>query len=377
MTVILVFDCVKALLQIGKNVVNVFSADGKADGVGLDALIQQFFFAELAVGSGSRVDHKALDIRYICQQGEDLQTVDEFVGLRLTAFDLKGKDGTASVGEIALIQSVVGIVGQGRMVDCLHLRMVLQKFHHLFCVLRMALEAQGQGLDALEQQKRSKGGNGSAGIPEQDRPDIGYKGGRAGSLGKGNTVIAGVGSGDSGVIAGSSPVKLTGIYDDAAQGGAVTAQEFGGGMDDDVCAMLDGADKIGSTEGVVYHQRKTVLVSQLCKGINIGNVAVGVAQSFDVDGTGVVLNGGRYLTEVVDIYKGGGDAEVGQGMGQQIVAAAINGLLGDDMTAVLGQRFQRVEMAAAPEASAKAATPPSSAAMRFSSTSWVELVSLP
>ena len=34
-------------------------------------------------------------------------------------------------------------------------------------------------------------------------------------------------------------------------------------------------------------------------------------------------------------------------------------------------------MAAAPEASANAATPPSSAAMRFSNTSWVELVSLP
>ena len=33
-------------------------------------------------------------------------------------------------------------------------------------------------------------------------------------------------------------------------------------------------------------------------------------------------------------------------------------------------------IAAAPEATARAATPPSSAAMRFSNTSWVEFVSL-
>ena len=43
----------------------MFRADGQPDGVGLDALIQKFFLAELAVGGCSRMDHQALHICHI------------------------------------------------------------------------------------------------------------------------------------------------------------------------------------------------------------------------------------------------------------------------------------------------------------------------
>ena len=36
----------------GNEVIDIFCADGKADGVGLDALIQQLFVGQLAVGGG-------------------------------------------------------------------------------------------------------------------------------------------------------------------------------------------------------------------------------------------------------------------------------------------------------------------------------------
>ena len=96
-------DCGEALFQICDNVVDVFRADGEADGVGLDALIQQFLRAELGVGGGSRVDHQALDVRHVRQQGENFQMVDEFVGLRLAALDFEGEDGRAAVGEVLLV----------------------------------------------------------------------------------------------------------------------------------------------------------------------------------------------------------------------------------------------------------------------------------
>ena len=45
----------------------MLGADGKTDGVGLYSLIVKFFFAELAVSCGCRVNHKAL---YISDIGE-------------------------------------------------------------------------------------------------------------------------------------------------------------------------------------------------------------------------------------------------------------------------------------------------------------------
>ena len=82
--------------------------------------------------------------------------VDEGVRFLLTALDLKCEDAAAAVREILLIQRVIGMIGQRRMVDLGDLRMILQVLDDLFGVLRMTLQAQGQRLGALEQQERSR-----------------------------------------------------------------------------------------------------------------------------------------------------------------------------------------------------------------------------
>ena len=101
------------LLQVADDVVNVLRTNGQADGVGPDALIQQLLRAELGVGGGGGVDDQGLHVGHIGQQGEDLQAVDKLVGLGRAALDFKGEDGRAAVGEILLIQGVVGVAGQG------------------------------------------------------------------------------------------------------------------------------------------------------------------------------------------------------------------------------------------------------------------------
>ena len=83
-------------------------------------------------------------------------------------------------------------------------------------------------------------------------------------------------------------------------------------------------------------------MGQLRQRIDVRDVAVRIAQSLDVDGAGVVLNRGLHLGEVMDVYEARGDAEVGQRMGQQVVAAAVDRLLGDKVTAVLTQRLKGV-----------------------------------
>ena len=152
-------------------------------------------------------------------------------------------------------------------------------------------------------------------------------------------MVAGVRLGDGGVLPGSCPVKLTGVHDDAAQGGSVAAQELGGGVNDDVRAVLDGADQVGGAEGVVHHQGDAVLVCQLSQGVDVGNVAVGVAQGLDINGAGLGTDGALHFGKIVDVHEIGGDAEAGKGVGEQVIAAAVDGLLGDKVAAVLTQGF--------------------------------------
>ena len=74
-------------------------------------------------------------------------------------------------------------------------------------------------------------------------------------------MIAGVGVSNVAELTACLPVELAAVHDDAAQRGAVAADELGGGMDDDICAVLDGADQVRRAEGVVNDQRNAVLVA--------------------------------------------------------------------------------------------------------------------
>ena len=122
----------------------------------------------------------------------------------------------------------------------------------------------------------------------------------------------------------------------------MAAQELGGGMDHDVGAVLDGPDQVGGAESVVDDQRQAVAVGQIGQGVDVGNVGVGVAQGLDVQGLGVVLNGGLHRGKVVDVDEGGLDAVERQGVGQQVIRAAVDGLLGHDMFPGGGQRLDGV-----------------------------------
>ncbi len=103
--------------QVPNDVVGVFGADGKADSRRRDALIGQFGFGQLGVRGGCRVDYEALNVCHVCQQGKDLKVVNELPSCFFASFDFEREDGSSSVGEVLLVQLVVGMVGQARMVN--------------------------------------------------------------------------------------------------------------------------------------------------------------------------------------------------------------------------------------------------------------------
>ena len=61
-----------------------------------------------------------------------------------------------------------------------------------------------------------------------------------------------------------------------------------------------------------------------------------------INGLGVGLDGALHLCQVMGIDEGGLDAVLAQGVLQQVIAAAVDGLLGHDVVAGLGQRLNGV-----------------------------------
>lgn len=111
----------------------------------------------------------------------------------------------------------------------------------------------------------------------------------------------------------------------------VAPDELGGRVHHNVGAMLNRSKEIGSGKGVVNDQRNLVSVGDIGQCIDVVDVTVGVAQSFDKNGLGIVLNGPLHSIQVMGIDKSSGNAVFRKGVGQQIIAAAIDSGLRDDM----------------------------------------------
>ena len=113
---------VEGLIQVCNDVVDIFCTDGQSDGIRFDSLIVQLFRSQLGVSCTCRVDYQRFHVCYVSQQREDLQSVDKVFRILFTALDVECEDGTSTVREVLVIQILVAIFRQRRMVDLFYLR---------------------------------------------------------------------------------------------------------------------------------------------------------------------------------------------------------------------------------------------------------------
>ena len=171
--------------------------------------------------------------------------------------------------------------------------------------------------------------------------------------------------------------ECAGINDDTTEGRAVTADELGSRVNNDISTVLNRTDEVRGTESVVDYERQTVLVRNLCDSLDIRNIGIRVAESLDVNRLSIVLDSAFQFFQIVCINEGGLNAELRQSMCQQVVAAAVDGLLSHDVVAGLSQCLDGVGDGSCTGSSSQSSHAASRAAMRFSNTSWVELVRRP
>ena len=114
-----------------------------------------------------------------------------------------------------------------------------------------------------------------------------------------------------------APVELARVDDYASDCGAVASDPFRGGMDDDVGAVVDGADEVAAgSESVVnlgvlvvkeynrsctYYDRYSVLMCNLGDGLKIWDVVFWVSNAFDVNSLCLLINGSSEILSLVSI----------------------------------------------------------------------------
>ena len=106
--------------------------------------------------------------------------------------------------------------------------------------------------------------------------------------------------------------------------------------------MLDRTDEAGRTERIINHQRNAVPVGNGSYFLQRDEVGIGVAHGLEEDGTGGRGDGGLEVLHVGRVDECGRYAVRGQGMRQQVIAAAIDGAGRYDVVALTGKVEQGI-----------------------------------
>jgi hypothetical protein len=69
----------------------------------------------------------------------------------------------------------------------------------------------------------------------------------------------------------------------------MTADKFGGRMDDNICPVLNGTKQIRGGKGSIHYQRYAMLMGEFSQGLNINDIGIGVPQGLDEDSLGFGL----------------------------------------------------------------------------------------
>ena len=268
--------------------------------------------------------------------------IDEAEGFLLAALDLEGEDARTAAWEIAFIQRVIRMLRQRRMIDLRDLWMLSEEFDHLFGVLRVTFQTQGERFGSLQQEKCREWGNARALISEQNRADIGDEGCRTRDLRERYPMIARIRISNRRELTARLPVELAGIDDNTTERRAMAADELRRGVYHDVSAVFDRTDQIRSAEGIVYDNRKPLPVRERRDRVDVRNIAVRIAEGFQVNGLGIRADCRFDFLQIMRVNKGCFDPKRFECVREQVLSPAIYGLLANDVVPLLRERLDGI-----------------------------------
>lgn len=273
-----------------------------------------------------RMDSQRLRITHIGQVRDQLEVIHDLATRLAAALDAEREHASEALLEVLLRRLVAGVAFQTRIRHPGDVRVALEPARQLESVIRVPLCAERQRLDAEEELLRSEGVQRCAVVAQDLDAGTDDEGDWAKSVVELEAVVS---------LAGIvhlrealrvlAPVELSAVDNDAADGGAVTAYPFRGRVHDDVGAVLDGAYEVAAcAEGVVYDDGDAGCVGDFGDLLKVWDVVFGVADGFDVDCFGVVVDGGLEVFGLVTVDELCFDTETWEGYFELVVCAAVS-----------------------------------------------------
>ncbi len=279
------------------------------------------------------MDHERFGISDVREQAEELQRVNELLACVVAAANAEGDDRAGSVGKIFFRQRVVLAARQSGIVDPFDARMFFQHLGDGERIFRVALHAQVKSFNSLQNEKRVERREAGTGVAQALYSGFQDKGEIRECSGIGEAVIGRIGLDKVAKAAGLGPVKFATVDDDAGDAVAVSAEEFCGRMDDDIRAPLDGIAKDGRGNRVIDDERQAMFMRDGREFFQVDHIELGIAEGFGIDGASAIIDGFAQSVVVVGFDEADFDAELGQGVVEQIVGAAIERSGGDNLVA--------------------------------------------
>ncbi len=298
----------ESAFKVGQNVAPIFNADADADEAIDDAGELQLLVADGGMGGGTGVADERFHAAEADGIAGDFEMPEEFEGRRFAAVEDEGEDAAGVVALGVANADLFGIGEEGGVVNFLHGRVGGETFGDALGIFGLAIHAQVDG--------------GEAGIedPTFVRGEDVAEEAAAGADGLHDLRVAGEG--------------------DAGEDIRETAEVFGGGVESDVGAELEGGLEGGAEEGVIDHdQRAGFAGGGGGDGAgDVGHLEGGVGGGFEQDDAAVggVLDG---AVERGGIATGDGDAEQAPGFEELLderLGAAVDGHGVDDGVAGAG-----------------------------------------
>ncbi|MFM1943842.1 MAG: hypothetical protein RI897_2824 [Verrucomicrobiota bacterium] len=286
------------------------------------------------------MDDEAAGVTDIGDVGEEFDGVDEFFSGFEAALDTEADEAAEVVAEVAFGGGVAGVVFQAGVIDPGDLGVLFEPAGYFEGIAGVLLLAEWEGFESLEELERVEGAEGHAGVAQpldaefDDEGDISEAGEVAEDVPEFQAMVAGIGFGEFGELA-IAVVEFTAVDHDATDGGAVTADVFGGGGGEDIGAVFEGADE-ADADRVIDHEGDAGVVGDFGEGFEVGDIEFRVADGFAVDGAGFGGDGLAEGVEVAGVDEIHRAAEFGHGVVEELVGAAVEVIGGDDFITDLG-----------------------------------------
>jgi hypothetical protein len=292
----------QGLREIGKEVAEVFDADGESyEGV-VDAEFGAARGGNTGVGHEAGVFDEAFDAAEGFGKGEEAAAFEEASGAGETTLKNGGDHATAG-RHLPAGEFVLGVGREAGVEDALDVGAGFEEAGDFRSVVAGAFHAEGEGFDAaVGEEAVEGGGDGADGVLEE----------------------------------GEAVEKRRVVTDDgeAADHVGVAVDVFGDGVDDDVEAEGEGALDVRRGEGVVGDGEEIVFCGERGECGEIGEFEQGVAGGFDPEHAGVGADGALDGSDVGgvdvgDVQRGAFSADAFE----EAVGAAVEIVAGDDVGA--------------------------------------------